>query len=697
MKNPFRVITDLVKKSYYTLTGAALFIGQPVTFYRSDNIDSYSVCWLVNTCIDKIAEAVSGVEKKLYKINKKGEIDEIEDHPLLDLLARPNPRMSGFELLESISSFLKIFGEAYILKIRGENTKRILALEVLRPDFVRIFFENDKKKYEYRIGGNVQIFEDTEIIPIIQFNPKDPYHGLATITPLMELIKTIIYTTRYNMNFFHNSAIPGGILVSKTKLRPEEKEEAKKQWEAQYGGWEKAHKTVFFGGTDMDFKVVSPTARDMQFAQLDERNTQNILAAFGVPKAIIGMQGMNRAEAEAQIYTFMRFSILPDVQRIFDKLNEFLVPEFGDNLFLDFENPVPEDREKIIMEYEKAWNRWLSTNEIRDMEGLPPIDGGWSIYIPFGMMPIGEEEPQKGLVIKINPKEYYKHKRVEQQKALRKKILSKLARRKETKLKNELSGLLMRWALEKKKLSYTPEREKELWDEHDKSLTTNTKIFKAMVKTLFKKQKERVKEAVNSAFIGKAINKIKIEIPLDWELEKEIFVEVSKPVFTGIAIEKGKRVADLLGTEFSLTDRMKKYIDKRAKFFAKEVNDTTWKDIAKELKEGIDQNEGASQLATRIDSLYKDEIRGRSERIARTEVVSSSNEATQEIYMETEVVEKKKWVATMDDRVRDSHARMNGEIVDKGEAFSNGLMFPGEFGDPDETINCRCMHLPITE
>jgi len=71
MLNPFKTIANWFKKSYYNISKATLFLGQPARFFRTDNIDSYEVCWLVNTCIDKIAEAVASVEMKLYKVSKK--------------------------------------------------------------------------------------------------------------------------------------------------------------------------------------------------------------------------------------------------------------------------------------------------------------------------------------------------------------------------------------------------------------------------------------------------------------------------------------------------------------------------------------------------------------------------------------------------------------------------------------------------
>lgn len=51
----------------------------------------------------------------------------------------------------------------------------------------------------------------------------------------------------------------------------------------------------------------------------------------------------------------------------------------------------------------------------------------------------------------------------------------------------------------------------------------------------------------------------------------------------------------------------------------------------------------------------------------------------------------KQWDATLDGKTRDSHARVDGEIKELDEKFSNGLMFPGDpSGGAAEVVNCRC-------
>lgn len=81
-------------------------------------------------------------------------------------------------------------------------------------------------------------------------------------------------------------------------------------------------------------------------------------------------------------------------------------------------------------------------------------------------------------------------------------------------------------------------------------------------------------------------------------------------------------------------------------------------------------------------------------RIARTEGHRITNAATHDAQIKAkdagaDVV--KQWDAAMDRRTRKSHARVDGEIREIDEPFSNGLMYPGDSaGTAAEVINCRC-------
>jgi len=113
--------------------------------------------------------------------------------------------------------------------------------------------------------------------------------------------------------------------------------------------------------------------------------------------------------------------------------------------------------------------------------------------------------------------------------------------------------------------------------------------------------------------------------------------------------------------------------------------------ITKGYTDGMGINVVANTLTKRFNELETWEAK----RIARTEIHNSHNRGVMKIYEEMNVGYTQ-WIAADDDRTRDSHAEINGEIIRIGDTYSNGLAYPGDTSGPiEEWINCRCSNAPF--
>ena len=89
----------------------------------------------------------------------------------------------------------------------------------------------------------------------------------------------------------------------------------------------------------------------------------------------------------------------------------------------------------------------------------------------------------------------------------------------------------------------------------------------------------------------------------------------------------------------------------------------------------------------------------RTKTIVRTEAhriyEASSEDARQQAKASGAKIAKQ-WDATLDGKTRDSHRQLDGTVVETDEYFTLGnkkAKYPGEFGDPAEDCNCRCVAL----
>ena len=123
--------------------------------------------------------------------------------------------------------------------------------------------------------------------------------------------------------------------------------------------------------------------------------------------------------------------------------------------------------------------------------------------------------------------------------------------------------------------------------------------------------------------------------------------------------------------------------------------DMRWntKQMASKLLQGILNGDSIPKIAESLTAVIGNN-KASAVRNARTMITGAENVGRLDSYKDLAsqgVVQKKIWIATPDDRTRESHIDVDGEEVDINQVFSNGLEYPGDpNGDPSEVYNCRC-------
>lgn len=118
--------------------------------------------------------------------------------------------------------------------------------------------------------------------------------------------------------------------------------------------------------------------------------------------------------------------------------------------------------------------------------------------------------------------------------------------------------------------------------------------------------------------------------------------------------------------------------------------------ITQEISRGIATGLGYGDIARNIANATSAPF-SRTKTIARTEghrIQQTSTADAQQAAKDKGADVVKQWDSTLDGKTRDSHRRVDGEIRELDEKFSNGLMYPGDpSGGAAEVVNCRCASL----
>jgi HK97 family phage portal protein len=688
---------NIIKKSGF-LTGRDVAINDALFGTAWSNykfLQTYGKSLYVYACVSKIAEKVGSIDFRLNRIiNSKGDIEEIQSHEILDLLYRVNPFFTKAEFLETDVINRKLTGDSFILKLRNLQGK-VVELWNVRPDLITIVGDSKNFIGHYDMrksdGGIVQI-QPNDIIHIKYPSPLNTFLGLSPLSCAQQRVDTEEYASKYQRNFFLNNARPDGVIEMTGNPTADQRAELRLGWEKQHKGVGKSSKTgMLWGGAK--YNAVSLTQKEMDYIESMKFTRDDILVAFKVPKPIIAItDDVNRANAETAQEIFLNETIIPEMRRFCDKINEELIaPEWGEEYFLSFDDPVPVSREMILKEFEVGIDKWLTINEVRRELGKEPIKGGDVLFRP--MMDVIVGAPSQANQEQLAYRNMH-GKRILKYKFQLKDELVKEIERVTKKVKEEVKNKIKKAVKGIQDISLFRDKIKrrQYWEYRTNDIGKKSQRMRSLVITLknqqkekfinkFKKEKPQTKSDIRKVFNKKEANIEfkKAILPLMFSMFKEAgedaiaLLRADKP-FNVEKASPGKTILQLL--------------EARASFFANSVNETTLLALTETLAEGIEGGEGIPKLENRIIEEYDDFQKYRAERIARTETTSVVNEAHLEAYKQSEVVEAREWIATLDDRVRDEHLMMDGEIAKLDEPFSNGLMYPQE-------PNCRCSIAPV--
>ena len=346
--------------------------------------------------------------------NTGGEVVEIYDHPILDLLNKVSPFYDGYNFNILRKTFLQVTGNEYLHPIMGPMGYPV-EIWVMPSQYVKIKPTRDERMiegYEYGQQPNNAFFEPDEVLHNRVPDPSDPLYGRGWVAAASDAAGLLQSMDGYEKHLFENQARPDwGIFLKETLNET--------QWNRMIayldqnlrGNRNSGRPYIFEGGSDARPLQFSP--RDLSFSEGENRKVEVIAAVSGVPVTLLKANDPNLASAQVGFASYMRDTIHPYLVADAEFLNQSLLPLFGglaDGLFLAYDNPVQEDEQLIsgIMQSQVA-SGIRTINEARAELGLDPADDGDELRVngipldvlgqpalpPLGALAYGKEEEEE--------------------------------------------------------------------------------------------------------------------------------------------------------------------------------------------------------------------------------------------------------------------------------------------------------------
>ncbi len=221
------------------------------------------------TCIDRNAKACAQVPLRLYRvkgsarknskikaidvdftkqkylrhklaerISSSDQVEEITQHPMLDLLRRVNPSQNAFDLKDITVRYLEAIGVSYWFLER--NGKEVINIWPLMAQYVKIFPDKKHgiKHYSYGRGQKKTIIQPEDMIHFRYTSLTDPFIGDSPLAAGEQSVDLNDSMNKFEIASFRNGGRPSVVLQVPTDgfIDPKEKKRIESDFRMNQGG-----------------------------------------------------------------------------------------------------------------------------------------------------------------------------------------------------------------------------------------------------------------------------------------------------------------------------------------------------------------------------------------------------------------------------------------------------------------------------
>lgn len=559
------------------------------------------------------------------------------------LLYRPNRDQTAYEFVRGLAIEYFVYGAVYIWLLPDAESDSGWQIRIIPTDWVMdegmdTAYAPSLIRITAHAGGAIDIPEK-EFIMFRTYSPGNPGGFVSPIAGLRATLTEQIEASNFRKQLWHSSGRLNAQIIRPKDVQPWD-DETKKKWvehfrEAWGPGGSKAG-SIPLMEDGMEIKPFSTSFKEAQWTESVHLSREDVAAAYHVnPSLIWHTSTQTYASAKDNARALYAECLGPVLQMLQQRINSFLLPKIGadPSTYVEFDLTEKikgsfEERASIIQA--SVGGPWMTRNEARADNNLPPVDGGDELIVPLNVIEGGQASPQDTHMDPDDGSKCGCH----HHKADPIRIKGRSAKEEDEKIADAISKFLKRQASSVlPKLGAKAAR----WWDADR-----------------------------------------------WDAE---LADDLEPLMDEVADAHGKGAAGQIGTQYS-TDVTRNYLKAMAEGRAKAINAATYKKLMQAVEDAEDEDAKtpAEVFEKREDVDAQTLGRSLATAVASWAVLEAVHQAQRDGYRKK--VEKI-WVTG--DNPRPSHQMMDGETVPVDQNFSNGAYWPGDDNlDPDESCGCNC-------
>ena len=343
----------------------------------------------VYACVSLLSGALASMPLHIYRENGDGR-ERVRNHLWNMLNEQMSTRWLAAAGWEFAMQSLLLHGDAFFrIERPSRYTGQIDGLTPVHPQTVDVRKQDGRLIYLLYEDGGVTVLDQDDVlhIPGAGFDGKRGVSQIAHV--LRRPVNIAIDAGEQTGAFLGDGMRPDLALTSPKETRLDEKQidNLRTQWRGRYNGITNSGAPVVLTG-GMDLKQITMSAVDAQLLETRKLQAEQIAQIFGVPPHMIGMTEKTTSWGsgiEQMSISFVKYTMQRHLVKFEQEINRKSLK--GSGLFCEFNTKGLErgDLTSRNESYRIALGRagepgWMTANEIRKAENLPPVEGGDTLY-----------------------------------------------------------------------------------------------------------------------------------------------------------------------------------------------------------------------------------------------------------------------------------------------------------------------------
>ena len=335
-------------------------------------------------CINLLAGTIASLPVVVYRTGRDGVRTIARDHVLYRLLHdSPNADQTAVDFWEFVTGAIELQGNGYALIDRRQDGS-IIALTPIKPDLVKVTRVAGRLEYSWTEDGQRRA-EGVDRVLHVRGPLGDALSGCSTLSICRGAFDAAASTDGAAAAIFSNGVRPSGILstADSVSLTKEQRDALEGLLHEKFVGAMKAGRPMLLD-RGMKWTQLDLNPEDAQMLETRRFSVEEICRIFGVPPHLVGHTENSTSWGtglEQQTLGFVKFSLRRRLKRIEQALEKQLLSarDLAEGVTIEFnlEGLLRGDSAGRASFYQSGLNNgWMTINEVRRLENLPPVAGG---------------------------------------------------------------------------------------------------------------------------------------------------------------------------------------------------------------------------------------------------------------------------------------------------------------------------------